>query len=91
MLPVSDLISIFCRYLALIKKSYVRTGDVTERPEAVEAGTAKLVGTNTERIMSEAGHLLDDKNAYMEMSTAHNPYGDGTASNKILEALRNDQ
>ena len=65
--------------------------DVTERPEAVEAGTAKLVGTNTERIISEAGHLLDDKNAYMEMSTAHNPYGDGTASNKILEVLRNDQ
>ena len=65
--------------------------DVTERPEAVEAGTAKLVGTNTERILSEAGHLLDDKNAYMEMSTAHNPYGDGTASKQILEILRNAQ
>ena len=65
--------------------------DVTERPEAVEAGTVKLVGTDTERIVFEASHLLDDKNAYMKMSAAHNPYGDGTASIRILEELRNVQ
>ena len=62
--------------------------EVTERPEAVEAGTVKLVGTDTEKIVSEATHLLDDKNAYREMSVAHNPYGDGNASIRILEELR---
>ena len=62
--------------------------EVTERPEAVEAGTVKLVGTDTEKIVSEATRLLDDKNAYREMSVAHNPYGDGKASTRILEKLR---
>jgi UDP-N-acetylglucosamine 2-epimerase (non-hydrolysing) len=62
--------------------------EVTERPEAVEAGTVKLVGTDTEKIVSEATRLLDDKNAYREMSVAHNPYGDGNASIRILEELR---
>ena len=62
--------------------------EVTERPEAVEAGTVKLVGTDTEKIVSEATRLLDDQNAYREMSVAHNPYGDGNASIRILEELR---
>ena len=60
---------------------------VTERPEAVEAGTVRLVGTDTEKIVSEATRLLDDRYAYEEMSRAHNPYGDGKASVRILEKL----
>ena len=63
--------------------------EVTERPEAVEAGTVRLVGTDTQKIFSEATRLLDDKNAYEEMSRAHNPYGDGKASVRILEKLQN--
>ena len=61
---------------------------VTERPEAVEAGTVKLVGTNPERIVSETNNLLDDTNLYRKMSVAHNPYGDGKASTRIMEKLR---
>ena len=61
--------------------------EVTERPEAVEAGTVKLVGTNSETIVAETLKLLDDKKAYEKMSRAHNPYGDGTASIRILEKL----
>ena len=64
---------------------------VTERPEAVEAGTVKLVGTNPEIIVSEANNLLDDTNSYRKMSVAHNPYGDGKASVRILEKLRNEK
>ena len=55
----------------------------TERPEAVTAGTVKLVGTNEERIVSEASVLLGDSGAYNEMSRIHNPYGDGHASERI--------
>ena len=62
--------------------------EVTERPEAVEAGTVRLVGTDTEKIVSEALQLLDDEKAYEKMSRAHNPYGDGKASIRILEKLR---
>ncbi len=51
--------------------------DTTERPEAVDAGTVRLVGTNEDRICDEATKLLDDSAAYKEMSLAHNPYGDG--------------
>jgi len=61
--------------------------DTTERPEAVEAGTVKLVGANRERIIEELSRLLSDKSAYKEMSKAHNPYGDGKASDRILEFL----
>jgi len=61
----------------------------TERPEAVDAGTVKLVGTNPEKIISEAQLLLDNPNEYKIMSQAHNPYGDGKASIKIIEFLRN--
>lgn len=63
--------------------------DTTERPEAVEAGTVKLVGTDASRIFSESSHLLDDPAAYAAMARAHNPYGDGQACARIVEALRN--
>jgi UDP-N-acetylglucosamine 2-epimerase (non-hydrolysing) len=62
--------------------------DTTERPEALEAGTVKLVGTNMEVIVNEAQKLLDDKDAYEKMSKAHNPYGDGKASERIIEFIK---
>ncbi len=61
--------------------------DTTERPEAVEAGTVKLVGTNVESITSALTELLDNPKAYKVMSFAHNPYGDGQACRKILNVL----
>lgn len=61
--------------------------DNTERPEGVRAGTAILVGTDTSRIVGEANRLLDDAEAYGQMSLRHNPYGDGEASLRILEEL----
>ncbi|WP_372377722.1 non-hydrolyzing UDP-N-acetylglucosamine 2-epimerase [Vibrio natriegens] len=61
--------------------------DTTERPEAVAAGTVKLVGTNVEKITASLGLLLNDEEAYKEMSFAHNPYGDGKACQRILDAL----
>lgn len=57
--------------------------DTTERPEALTAGTVRLVGTSRERIVHESLSLLRDKNAYMAMAFAHNPYGDGVASIRI--------
>ena len=62
--------------------------DKTERPEAVEAGTVKLVGTDRNRIVSEAVRLLEDSEAYQSMARVHNPYGDGHASRRILDATR---
>ncbi|WKV94958.1 UDP-N-acetylglucosamine 2-epimerase (non-hydrolyzing) [Halomonas sp. HAL1] len=61
--------------------------DTTERPEAVEAGTVKLVGTDVECIVSELHTLLTDQEAYEAMSYAHNPYGDGKACQRIIETL----
>lgn len=61
--------------------------DTTERPEAVAAGTVRLVGTDVERIVSQVSMLLDDVAAYGEMSRAHNPYGDGLASDRIVDAI----
>ncbi len=61
--------------------------DKTERPEAVEAGTARLVGNRTERIVEECARLLDDPAAYEQMARAHNPYGDGQASRRIGDAM----
>ena len=61
--------------------------DVTERPEGVEAGTLKLVGTQTASIVSEAERLLEDKSAYESMSKAANPYGDGRAAERIVALL----
>jgi UDP-N-acetylglucosamine 2-epimerase (non-hydrolysing) len=62
--------------------------DETERPEAVEMGTVKLVGPHYDRIMAETKALLDDPKAYQAMAQAANPYGDGKASERILDALR---
>jgi UDP-N-acetylglucosamine 2-epimerase (non-hydrolysing) len=62
--------------------------DVTERPEAVDAGTVKLVGANASNIIREVSRLLADSHAYKQMSMAHNPYGDGQAAGRILTALR---
>jgi UDP-N-acetylglucosamine 2-epimerase (non-hydrolysing) len=61
--------------------------DVTERPEAVEAGTVKLVGTDMDAIMSNADLLLNDCEHYISMSRAINPYGDGKASKRIVNAI----
>lgn len=61
--------------------------DTTERPEAVRAGTVRLVGTDTDLIVREANVLLDDPGTYESMSQAHNPYGDGNASPRILERI----
>jgi UDP-N-acetylglucosamine 2-epimerase (non-hydrolysing) len=61
--------------------------DTTERPEGVEAGTAMLVGANSERIVAAASRLLDDVAAYDAMAQAHNPYGDGTASRQIARII----
>jgi UDP-N-acetylglucosamine 2-epimerase (non-hydrolysing) len=60
----------------------------TERPEAVEAGTVRLVGTDEERIVSEASRLLDDPKLHQQMTLVHNPYGDGRASGRILDVMR---
>ena len=62
--------------------------DTTERPEALEAGTVKLVGTNYAKIVSEVSMLLDDQEYYDKMSRAVNPYGDGLACGRIIEFLR---
>ncbi len=61
--------------------------DVTERPEAVEAGTVKLVGTDVDIIVNEASKILNDENEYAKMSRAINPYGDGKASERIVNAI----
>ncbi|MDN5126672.1 UDP-N-acetylglucosamine 2-epimerase (non-hydrolyzing) [Aliarcobacter butzleri] len=62
--------------------------DTTERPEALEAGTVKLVGTSKETIIKEAQKLLDDENEYNTMSKAHNPYGDGKACERIVNFIK---
>lgn len=61
--------------------------DTTERPEAVEAGTVKLVGTAYEDVLTEANKLLDDKEYYQSMAEAANPYGDGRACERIIKAI----
>lgn len=63
--------------------------DTTERPEGVAAGTAKLIGTDKNRIVSEIFTLLDDDTAYSAMARAHNPFGDGKASQRIAEIILN--
>lgn len=62
----------------------------TERPEAVEAGTVRLVGTDRQRIESETNLLLDSEDHYLSMSRAHNPYGNGRAAERIVEILLNE-
>jgi UDP-N-acetylglucosamine 2-epimerase (non-hydrolysing) len=65
--------------------------DTTERPEAVDAGTVRLVGTNCQHIVDEVSRLLNDNDAWQTMSRAHNPYGDGQACGRILHALKNNR
>lgn len=62
--------------------------DTTERPEALEAGTVKLVGTDYDKIVTEVSILLDDKAAYDSMSHAVNPYGDGMACSRIVSRFK---
>jgi UDP-N-acetylglucosamine 2-epimerase (non-hydrolysing) len=64
--------------------------ETTERPEGVAAGTARLVGTDRARIVSEIFTLLDDKAAYQAMSRAHNPFGDGRAAERIAEVIAHE-
>ena len=61
--------------------------ETTERPEGVEAGTARLVGTDSDRIVAETFRLLDDSDAYAAMARAHNPFGDGHSAHRIVELL----
>jgi len=65
--------------------------DTTERPEAVEAGTVRLVGTDKQRIVEEVTRLLSSNAAWQAMSHAHNPYGDGQACGRILHALKHNR
>ena len=62
--------------------------NVTERPEGVEAGTLKLAGVNEDEIYAEAKELLDNKESYDKMVAAKNPFGDGYAADRIVEAIR---
>ena len=61
--------------------------NVTERPEAIEAGTVKLVGTDIKKIIDSVNNLLNNENEYQKMSLSHNPYGDGKACGRIVEIL----
>jgi UDP-N-acetylglucosamine 2-epimerase (non-hydrolysing) len=61
--------------------------DTTERPEGIAAGTARLVATDTDRIVAETARLLDDRTAYLAMAQAHNPYGDGNAATRIAQII----
>lgn len=70
-----------------LQKPVLVTRDVTERPEAVAAGTVRLVGTDPRRIQNALEELLGDERAYAAMSRASNPYGDGRASGRIVEAV----
>lgn len=69
-------------------KPVLVTRETTERPEAVAAGTARLVGTDPERLIVAAEQLLNDPEEYARMSCAHNPFGDGHASERIVIALQ---
>lgn len=68
-------------------KPVLVTREVTERPEAVEAGTVRLVGTKKEEIIKHTIEILTDKDVYQTMSESHNPYGDGHASSRILDVF----
>ena len=69
-------------------KPVIVTRDTTERPEAVNAGTVKLVGTNAEQLKTEVLELIDNVEAYKKMSSAHNPYGDGKAAQRIVNFVK---
>ncbi|QLC27052.1 UDP-N-acetylglucosamine 2-epimerase (non-hydrolyzing) [Parasphingopyxis algicola] len=70
-------------------KPVLVTRDVTERPEAIKAGTCRLVGTDTDRIVRETETLIDDQEEYARISAIKNPFGDGTAAARIVEAMKN--
>ncbi|MCB2206335.1 UDP-N-acetylglucosamine 2-epimerase (non-hydrolyzing) [bacterium] len=70
-----------------LKKPVLVMRDVTERPEGIESGVARLVGTDRERIVSTVNELLESADAYAAMATGINPYGDGTASRQIADIL----
>ena len=61
---------------------------MTERPEAIEAGTVRLVGADHDRIVANVAELLDNEASYADMSRAHNPYGDGKACERIIALLQ---
>jgi UDP-N-acetylglucosamine 2-epimerase (non-hydrolysing) len=63
--------------------------DTTERPEAIDAGVARLIGTNTERIISEVTNLINHSTEYLEMASGASPYGDGEAAKRILGVIEN--
>ncbi|WP_181486609.1 UDP-N-acetylglucosamine 2-epimerase, partial [Lonsdalea populi] len=65
--------------------------DTTERPEALASGVVRLVGTDATKILNNVSELLTDKSAYLAMSQAQNPYGDGHASQRILATLKENQ
>ena len=62
--------------------------DTTERPEAVSAGTVRLVGANKLKIIDGVTELIENSDSYSTMSHAHNPYGDGQACSRIMEAIK---
>jgi UDP-N-acetylglucosamine 2-epimerase (non-hydrolysing) len=64
--------------------------DTTERPEAVLAGTVKLVGTDVDAIVENTVRLIESRDAYDQMAKAHNPYGDGRACSRIISKLKAD-
>lgn len=68
-------------------KPVLVTRNITERPEAVQAGATNLVGTNPQKIMEEVNRLLNDQVVYNRMSRTKNPYGDGHASERIIENI----
>jgi UDP-N-acetylglucosamine 2-epimerase (non-hydrolysing) len=68
-------------------KPVLVTRETTERPEAVNAGTVRMVGVDEQRILEEARRLLHDRDQYRQMSTAHNPYGDGHAAERIVQII----
>ena len=70
-----------------LHKPVLVTRAMTERPEAMQAGLAKLVGTNFETIVGEASKLLKNPQAYQVMATGDNPYGDGQTSKRIVDIL----
>ena len=74
--------------LSALGKPVLVMRDTTERPEALTAGTVKLVGTDYDKIVSAVSTLLDDEAAYQAMSRAVNPYGDGKACGRIVETLK---
>jgi UDP-N-acetylglucosamine 2-epimerase (non-hydrolysing) len=72
-----------------LKKPLLLLRETTERPEAFEAGLCKIIGTSRARIVEESGILLNNKEAYQAMIKADNPYGDGHAAERIIQALIN--